>query len=317
MYQQAATAKICRQMPPGCVLLVSVIRIRLAGTIDSLPEHGILQQRIAMTPAIVSPPGTKNRAPKYPVVSIRIHRALLSPLATKVAGGDTTATRKPSQLDINSLNLDGYWLWAHFVYWPLLLLALYRAPWHILRQRDSSNVLFGAAVILLMIWQLRVVVAPGLHLHLLGTTVLTLMFNWQAALLAHALVLSGITLTSSADFPAFAVNGLLTGAIPIAISYYLWRFNERFLPANYFVYVFVAAFFTSALAIMACGLASYALLMAAAGPLPEETLNEYLLLYVPITYPEAFLSGGIISVLVLYRPQWIATFDDNRYLNDK
>jgi uncharacterized membrane protein len=220
-------------------------------------------------------------------------------------------------VDINSLNLDGTWLWAHFVYWPLLLLALYRAPWHILRQRDSSNVLFGTAVTLFMIWQLRIVVAPGLHLHLLGTTVLTLMFNWQAALLAHALVLAGITLTSDADFPAFAVNGLLTGVLPIAISYYLWRFNERFLPANYFVYVFVAAFFTSALAIMACGLASYALLTVAAGPLPEELLTEYLLLYLPITYPEAFLSGGIISVLVLYRPQWIATFDDSRYLNDK
>lgn len=220
-------------------------------------------------------------------------------------------------MDINSLNLNGHWLWAHFVYWPVLALALYRAPWRILRQRDSSNVLFGAAVILLMAWQLRVVIAPGLNLHLLGTTLLTLMFGWQAALLAHALILCGVTLTSSADFPAFAVNGLLTGVIPIVISYTLWRLNERFLPANFFVYVFLPAFFGSALAILCCGLASYALLMAANGPLSEDVLHQYLLLYVPITYPEAFLTGGIISVLVLYRPQWVASFDDNRYLNDK
>jgi uncharacterized membrane protein len=222
-----------------------------------------------------------------------------------------------SRLDINSLNLDGYWLWAHFVYWPALALALYRAPWHILRQRDSSNVFFGAAVVLLMAWQLRVAIAPGLSLHLLGTTLLTLMFSWPAALLAHALILCGATLTTDADLPAFAVNGLFTGVLPISISYALWRLNERYLPANFFIYVFLPAFFGSALAILSCGLASYALLMAANSPLSEETLHQYLLLYVPLSYPEAFLTGGIISILVIYRPQWVATFDDNRYLKDK
>mgnify|MGYP000173911269 CR=1 FL=1 len=154
-------------------------------------------------------------------------------------------------------------------------------------------------------------------LHLLGTTLLTLMFSWPAALLAHALILCGATLTTDADLPAFAVNGLFTGVLPISISYALWRLNERYLPANFFIYVFLPAFFGSALAILSCGLASYALLMAANSPLSEETLHQYLLLYVPLSYPEAFLTGGIISILVIYRPQWVATFDDNRYLKDK
>lgn len=203
------------------------------------------------------------------------------------------------------------------MYWPILLYALLRAPWHILRQADSSHVLFGAAVLVLMVWQLRVVVAPGLHIHLLGVTVLTLMFNWQAALMAHALVLCGTTLTSGADFPAFAANGLFTGVVPIGVSYAFWRLNERYLPGNYFIYIFVAAFFASAFAIAACGVSSYLVLQAADSPLAEQVLEQYLLLYIPITYPEAFLTGGVMSVLVVYRPQWIATFDDNRYLNGK
>jgi uncharacterized membrane protein len=220
-------------------------------------------------------------------------------------------------LDISSANLGALWPWAHLVYWPFLLAALYRAPWAILRERESSHVFFGAAVILLLLWQLRIVVAPGLHVHLLGTTILLLMFNWPAALLAHGLVLCGTTLTTSADLQAFACNGLITGVLPIAISTVIWRFNERYLPANYFIYIFVAAFFAAALAVMAVGLISYGLLDSVDNGISAEALHQYLLLYIPLMYPEAFLAGGTISVLVVYKPQWIATFDDSRYLKGK
>jgi uncharacterized membrane protein len=220
-------------------------------------------------------------------------------------------------LDINSINLGNAWLWAHFLYWPILLYALLRAPWHILREKESSNVLFASAFVLLMMWQLKILVAEGLYIHLLGTTALTLMFNWQAALIAHGLILLGTTLTSSADFEAFATNGLITGVLPIAISFTIWRLNERYLPANYFIYIFVCAFFAAALGIASIGLTSYALLSAIDNQLASATLDQYLLAFVPLMYPEAFLSGAMLSILVVYRPQWVATFDDSRYLNNK
>ena len=64
------------------------------------------------------------------------------------------------------------------------------------------------------------------------------MFRWQAALMSNAIIVLGITLTSQADFQAFAMNAILTGLIPIGISHIFWRINERFLPANYFIYIF-------------------------------------------------------------------------------
>lgn len=220
-------------------------------------------------------------------------------------------------MDINSINLGNAWLWAHFLYWPILLYAVLRAPWHILREKESSNVLFATAFVILMVWQLKVVVAEGLTIHLLGTTILTLMFNWQAALIAHCLILLGTTLTSSADIQAFAINGLLTGVLPIAISFIIWRTNERYLPANYFIYIFVCAFFCAALCMIATGVASYTLLSAIDNQLAADTLDQYLLVFVPLMYPEAFLSGAMLSILVVYHPQWVATFNDARYLKKK
>jgi len=164
---------------------------------------------------------------------------------------------------------------------------------------------------------LKVHIEDGLSIHLLGSTVLTLMFRWQVALIANALVLLGITLTTMADFQAFAMNGLLMGVLPVMISYIIWRLNEWYLPANYFVYIFIAAFLSAGLSILAMGFVSHKLLSIIDNSLNVETLDQYLMIFIPIMYPEAFLTGAVISVFVIFKPQWIATFDDKRYLHNK
>jgi uncharacterized membrane protein len=36
-----------------------------------------------------------------------------------------------------------------------------------------------------------------------------------------------------------------------------------------------------------------------------------------LSWPEAFTTGLMLTLLVVYKPQWVSTFDDERYLNDK
>mgnify|MGYP000449926610 CR=1 FL=1 len=38
-------------------------------------------------------------------------------------------------------------------------------------------------------------------------------------------------------------------------------------------------------------------------------------IFIPLMYPEAFLTGAVISIFVIYKPHWISTFDDRRYLH--
>lgn len=184
-------------------------------------------------------------------------------------------------------------------------------------QNDSSNVLFAACASLFLIWVLKVHLHEGISIHLLGSTLLTLMFRWQVAIMANALIVLGITLISDADIQAFATNTLLTGVLPIFISYSIWRLNEWYLPANYFIYIFIAAFLSAGISMFSSGFASYHLLRALDNSLSSDILDEYLMIYIPIMYPEAFLTGAAISIFVIYKPQWISTFDDRRYLDDK
>ena len=220
-------------------------------------------------------------------------------------------------MDLNSIHLTGISTWALLLYLLIVAYALLKAPWSILKQKDSSNTLFAACTMIFLIWHLRVTIEEGLAIHLLGSTLLTLMFRWQVAILANALILVGTTLSSSADFAAFGVNGLIMGVLPITISHYIWRFNERFMPANYFVYIFFAAFLGAGISMVTVGFVSYELLHLLDNSLIEEVLDQYLWIYIPIMYPEAFITGGAMSIFVLYKPEWIASYDDQRYMVNK
>jgi uncharacterized membrane protein len=219
-------------------------------------------------------------------------------------------------LDLNSTLLAEGWIWAHFIYWPIFLWAVYRAPWRILIQNDSSNILFAACTAVFLMWVLKVNIYSGLSIHLLGSTILTLMFRWQVAVMANAVVVLGITVVTAADFQAYAMNALLTGILPIFISYSIWRLNEWYLPPNYFVYIFIAAFLSAGLSMISSGFVSYQILSLLDNNLSSEMLDEYLMIFIPIMYPEAFITGAVISIFVIYKPEWISTFDDKRYLDN-
>ncbi|MPN48256.1 hypothetical protein SDC9_195862 [bioreactor metagenome] len=73
----------------------------------------------------------------------------------------------------------------------------------------------------------------------------------------------------------------------------------------------------SALTIMLQGLfASLALVVAGAYPL-DFLLSDYLPYFLLLGFSEGWLSGALITVMVIYRPEWVAAFDDRRYLMNK
>lgn len=219
-------------------------------------------------------------------------------------------------MDINSEHLGSFWIWANILYWPLLIWVVLHAPWRIVRENDARNAWFATCVLVMLMWQINFDVIPGLSFHQIGATILTLMFRWQFAVMSQALVLIGVTLYSDADWAAFAANAWLTGVIPISFSFLVWRLSEMYLPANYFVYIFVAAFLNAGLSIAVVGVFSYLVLSWTMVGFHTAPMMEFPQIFLLLMFPEAFLCGLTMTMLVVYRPQWVATFSDKRYLND-
>lgn len=213
--------------------------------------------------------------------------------------------------------LDRSWLimaWLLFV--PLALHTLWRAPWQVLADSERFNTWLGLIVILAFLWSLKAGVKPGLSLHLLGATVMTLCFGWRLAFIGMCLILLGVSLNGDAGWKSFALNALLMGGVGVLVSQTTYRMTDRFLPHHFFVYVFVNGFFGAALALIFVGLASSLLLAGGEAYSADYLFGEYLPYFMLLGFSEAWLSGMAITLFIVYRPIWVASFDDARYLTD-
>lgn len=214
--------------------------------------------------------------------------------------------------------MDEAWYWAAWAVWAAaFVLCIRRAPWARLKESSQSNLWLGMVVLLTLLWSLKAGIKPGLALHLLGATTFTLCAGPELAFLGLSAVLAGVTLNGAAGWFSFALNSLLMAGVGVTVSWTILRFSERWLPKHFFVYLFVNAFFGSALTLFVVGLGISGVLGLAGAYDFGYLWDEYLQYFLLLGFSEAWLSGMVMTLFVVYKPHWVATFDDSRYLAGK
>lgn len=214
--------------------------------------------------------------------------------------------------------LSEAWYWVAWAIWlPLFARSLLKAPWSRLRESELMNVWLGTVVLLTLVWSLKAGVKPGLSIHLLGATVFTLTFGAHLAFIGLSLVALGLVLNGAADVFSYAINALLLAGAGVLLSQRIYALVLRLLPRHFFVYIFVNGFFGAALTLIGVGILS-TVLLALAGAYPwDYLLEEYLPYFVLLGFSEAWLSGMLMTLFIVYRPGWVLTFDDSSYLANK
>ncbi len=196
-----------------------------------------------------------------------------------------------------------------------LALCIIRAPWRDLRASARLHVFLGSIVALAVLWRIGADVPPGVTLHFLGATAATLMFG--ARLAAVCLTASvGIQVAVGTIEPsAAAFVVILCALLPVAVSRLAQVAVQRTLPAHLFVFIFAGAFLTAGLSMAAVALAA-TLALGAAGAEPARVLLEQRLPYfLLLAWGEAFLTGGAVTLLAVYRPNWLRGVDHDRLLS--
>lgn len=198
------------------------------------------------------------------------------------------------------------------------LLALARKlPWRELAGGVQLNLLLGFAVCLTLIWSMKAGVKPGLNLHLLGAMAATLALGPWKAIAALALALCGITLNGALEWGDWPANFVLMVLVPVSVASGLHRLIERLLPAHFFIFIFVTGFAGSALTAIAQGLTASSVLALSGAYSADFLWSDYLPFFLLLGFSEGWISGAIITLMVVYRPEWVSAFDDRRYLLDK
>lgn len=200
----------------------------------------------------------------------------------------------------------------------LFLVALVLAPWEKIRHDSGAqHVYLGTIVLLYLVWMIRAELPTGLNFHLLGVSLMCLLFEWQFALFAAAVVVAVHTGVGHLPWVNYAVNWLTLGAVPVIFTRIMLYIVQRYLPHNFFVYIFINTFLVAGISAYLAGSLSGVWLYYALDYPSHLIVDQYLSTLVLIIFPEAACTGMIMTLLVVYRPGWVATFYDHWYLKNR
>ncbi|WP_414830617.1 energy-coupling factor ABC transporter permease [Alteromonas sp. H39] len=181
--------------------------------------------------------------------------------------------------------------------------------------KSRQHVVFGATALTFFMWVFRAGIFQGLDVHFLWLTALTLILGFRYALFAGLVALLGITSIGHESWQMFGVNGLIGVVMPVCVSYLIYLLSFHKIPRHLFVYIFVCAFFPGAI-VIALKLAFLGSYYAIDGIYSWDTVvDNYMLLIPLILFPEGFINGVTMTLLVVYKPEWVYTFHDKFYLD--
>lgn len=195
----------------------------------------------------------------------------------------------------------------------VLLLAALSGLGAVWKAPQRLHLVAGTALALALLWSVRAAVDPGLGLHVLGVTAAVLLLGWRLAMLAAAL--ASLSLVAMGDTPWMTAPAgwLLSAAVPGAVAAAIAWLARFHLPRNPFVFIFGCAFFASGLALTLTWLLTAALLWWSGQPSPSG-VDSSLLAFLPlVVFPEGFINGAVVSMFIVYRPDWVRLYDERFY----
>lgn len=174
----------------------------------------------------------------------------------------------------------------------------------------------NATALLLLFWLFRLHTSLGPDIHFLLVTALTLTLGFRLATLSATLCLVIICVIGTVPWAMLGVFGLATILIPVGLTYTVYALSFHRIPRNFLVYIFLCAFIPAAavLGVSMLTLAGYYVLEGVYDT--YAIVDNYLMIIPLMLFPEALLNGTAITLLVVYKPEWVYTFHDKFYFDD-
>ncbi|SDX00002.1 energy-coupling factor ABC transporter permease [Marinobacter mobilis] len=206
------------------------------------------------------------------------------------------------------------WLGTGALFLVVLVLALRQANWQQLKADQAiQHTLFGAAVALAVLWQIRAGLSPGLTIHIFAMTAVTLLLGWPLAVMAGLLALLMVVVTGREPWQLFAANGLITVMVPALVSHAIMGWERRRGFRNFFAYIFFCGFFGAAISVAVAGCSMVLMLWISGAYTWEDLVHEYLRYLPLIMLPEAFVNGTVVTGFMVFHPERLLTLDPHRY----
>jgi uncharacterized membrane protein len=187
-------------------------------------------------------------------------------------------------------------------------------PWRMLAGPLLSPFLAGV-VLLPWFWMLpqmlpSSVLAGGVSVQLSGASLLTLMLGFPLAVLALTAVAGVVWLAGSWPVDVWLSQWVWLGLVPAWLVIGLGAVLRRWLPPQVFIYILGRGFLGTAVVVFLSGVL-YEVVHHLVGGV---TMGEAFVARWLMAWGDAFLTGMLVAIFVAFRPEWLATWSDRRYL---
>lgn len=192
-----------------------------------------------------------------------------------------------------------------------LAVALALRPWRLLRGHPAlATPLLATLAVLPWVWALPELHHIPLQLHWSGAVLVLLMLGWPLAV-PVLLAVAALAWAISPLTPAAALSlAVWQGVAPATLALMLGAALRRWLPPNPFIYVLGRGFLGAVLCLFASSLLAQALGAELPG-IPSELgrVARWLM-----AWGDAFVTGMLTAIFVAFKPDWLLTWSDARYL---
>jgi len=190
------------------------------------------------------------------------------------------------------------------------LVALAFRPWDALRAPALRAPWLAALVLLPLLWAAQSLLPADFPAALSGACLLVLMFGWPLAILTLVAVAAAGAWLGGGDLARAVTLAAWSGAVPATAALALGLATRHWLPRHLFVYILGRSFIGTALAtVLAAALRAWS--AAGEGTAAASAIFPAAWL---IAWGEAFITGALTAIFVAFRPQWLLTYSDTRYL---
>ena len=205
----------------------------------------------------------------------------------------------------------------------IFLLGIYKSRRGVLLQPRLRNIFISCILLLALAWNVRAHLPNSnidnlidLSFHFFGASLLVALFGfWSAITLLFIVALIGV-FGISGDLVEASRHYLLVSVIPALIACGVMKAVQRFLPKHLFVLILGNGYLAAFISTFVTGLLIYGLQqyfqISSFGT--SDPLGWFLGLLV-LSFMEGSLSGMLLAILLVYRPQWVSTYQEEQYMS--
>lgn len=189
-------------------------------------------------------------------------------------------------------------------------LAVWLRPWRQLWPHGPPWPWLALSALLPLFWDPALWTGLPTMPALSGAVLLVLLMGWPLAVLALVAGAAVLACGGGLTVGDMVLRLLCLGVLPATLALLAGAVVRRCWPHRLWAYLLGRAFLGSLLALFVAAMLALALQPAA----PTQTWGDALAARLLLSFGEATLTAGLVSLLVALRPRWLATYADRLYL---